>query len=145
MRWPETGPRATRSRRFAECSMSMKGTADDDSDELDQRGNHAIAGMGIVAFSMAGDCVGGAGGSGHGCIPQALGAIPDRDRRTWADARRSNRDIRLLLAGALEYPGACELVTACRGRLANCEGQHRGERNDPACTNSVFRRASVAG
>ena len=74
--------------------MSMKGTADDHSDELDQSRDHAIAGMGIVTFSVAGDSVGGARGGCDGCIPQARGAICDRDRRAWADARGAPFDCR---------------------------------------------------
>src|SRR5579864_4896918 len=121
----------------------MKGIADDDSDQLYEYGHYAIAGMGVVAFSMAGDGVGGAGGRGNGWIPQARGAISDRDHRAWVHARGSGRDIRLLLAAAHEFHGVCKVVTARRGRLANCEGQLRGERSDPAFANSIFRRSSM--
>ena len=112
---------AKRSRRFADFSTNMKGTADDYSDKLDQSGSHAIAGMGLVAFSLAGGCIGGARSGGDGCVPQARSAIPDRGWRVGTDARRSDRDVPLLCAAPRGFRGFCS-----RHRSPRPLGQLRG-------------------
>src|ERR1700694_3448650 len=53
----------------------MKGTADDNDDDLKLAfpGSNAARGMGVVAFSVAGNSVGGAGHGRNGALPQGFG------------------------------------------------------------------------
>src|SRR5882757_7136406 len=74
--------------------MNMKGTVDDD--DMAFSGCYAARGMGVVALSVAGDSLGGAGHSGDGALSQGIGAPYGGGRSTAADAGGAGRYVRLL-------------------------------------------------
>ncbi len=102
-------------------------------------------GWALLHFLWQGAALAALAAAAMAVVPQARSAIPDRGWRAGTDARRSDRDVPLLCAAPRGFRGFCRVVTVRRGRLANCEGQHRGERSDPAPAASLFGRFSLDG
>src|SRR5882724_11150570 len=74
--------------------MNTKGTVDDD--DMAFSGCYAARGMGVVALSVAGNSLGGAGHSGDGALSQGVGAVYGGGRSTADDAGGAGRYVRLL-------------------------------------------------
>src|SRR6267142_5703411 len=70
--------------------MNMKGSADDDL-KLAFSGSYAARGLGVIAFSVAGYSVGGAGHGCDGALPQGVGAVPGGGRPLGNDAGGAGR------------------------------------------------------
>src|SRR5437660_10206386 len=103
MRWRVASLLRKRLPSCAVCLTNMKGAAndrsvDEHSDELVFTGRNAIAGLGSVAFSVAGDGACGYRGGGDGVVPARVVPLPGRRRRTGVDAAGSAGDLLLLLA-----------------------------------------------
>src|SRR3954468_21691676 len=101
MPWQAGSPRVRKLRNSGACWTTMKGTADDhDTEQLAVPQHNARAGIGLAAFSLAGDRPGSAGGYSHGSLPPDVGPISGGSGRTRADAECSTRDLPRLRATA---------------------------------------------
>src|SRR5271166_5108651 len=119
MPWPDVRLPGKRSKNCAACWTNTKGTKGNahdcapHSDEAVIADRHAIAGVGAVAFPVAGDGFGRSGRGLDGALAAGASALCGRCHGSFTHAHCADRDLRAFLATAFLFGGAFAAAHLC--------------------------------